>query len=84
MFEGSSFDSLTTFSTTCGVKQGCPLSPLIFVVYYDILFTKVQKLHGPATAFIDNRTAILPFSRLGDLFPIIFDIIGPSRKAPHI
>ena len=74
----------TTFSTTCGVKQGSPLLPLIFVDYYDILLRKVQKQHVPVTAFIDDLTAVLPLSGLGELFPTILDIIRASRMAPNI
>ena len=47
----------TTFSTSCGVKQSYPVSPLIFVVYYNILLRKVQQLHVPVTAFIDDLSA---------------------------
>ena len=74
----------TTFSTTCSVKQSCPLSPLIFVVYYDILLRKVQQLHVSVSAFIDDLTAVLPLSRLGVLFPAILDIIRASKMAPNV
>ena len=73
----------TTFSTTCGVKQGCPLSPLIFVVYYGIVLRKVQALQVPVTAFIDNLTAVLPLSRLGDRLQSISAIISASGMVPN-
>ena len=74
----------TTFSTNCRVKQGYPLSPLLFIVYYDILLRKVQKQHVPVAAFIDDLTAVLPLSRLKDLFPTILDIIKASGMAPNV
>ena len=74
----------TTFSAACMVKHGCPLSPLIFVVYYYLFLRKVHKLHVPVTAFTDDLTAVLPPSRLRDLIPTILDIITASRMTLNV
>ena len=73
-----------SFSTTCGDQQGHPLSPLIFVVYYDMLLRKVQQLHVLVTAFIEDLTAVLPLSRLRVWFLAILDIVRASGMAPTV
>ena len=40
------------FQTTCGVKQGCPLSVLLFQLTFNLLVEAIQDMEP--TAFADN------------------------------
>ncbi len=55
-----------SFVATCGVRQGCPLSPLVFAVCVDILLRRLvdQYVTSKLRAFADDIGMILPNWRL--------------------
>ena len=72
-----------------GVKQGCPLSPIIFIIVYEVYFFKLKShLTSPsstACAFADD--VLLTTHRLEDFYSIHkevsrFEFIGGCRTHP--
>ena len=50
------------FEMQCGIRQGCPLSPLVFAVAVDVLLRRVKRLHPSVTqrAYADDLTMVIP------------------------
>jgi ribonuclease HI len=48
-----------SFGTTCGVKQGCPLAPLLFVCFFNLVLVFLKSKQVPVTAFVDDLTCLL-------------------------
>jgi hypothetical protein len=50
------------FSMDSGIRQGCPLSPLIFAVAMDLLLRRARRLHPDLTirAYADDLAMIVP------------------------
>ena len=50
------------FEVTAGVRQGCPISPLIFAAVVDLLLRRLNRIYCTATlrAFADDIGSILP------------------------
>jgi exonuclease III len=65
------------FGMSRGIRQGCPLSPLIFAVVVDILLRKIGAFledRGLTRAFADDTAAVV--SNFFDDFPRIATIFG--------
>ena len=56
---GTTFPS---FTATSGVRQGCPLSPVLFVAVVDVLLRKLRALLPDAItkAFADDTAMVVP------------------------
>ena len=58
LFDGQSFEG---FPIDAGIRQGCPLSPLIFSLVVDVLLRRIQRLVPSCTtrAFADDIALVL-------------------------
>ena len=55
----------SSFTTTCGIKQGCPLSCLLFISYFQLFLNFLTTtLLLPHVAFVDDVAIILHSSQL--------------------
>jgi hypothetical protein len=53
------------FSTTCGIKQGCPLSCLLFITYFQLFLDFLATTHLlPHVAFVDDVAIVLHASQV--------------------
>jgi hypothetical protein len=72
------------FEMTRGIRQGCPLSPLIFAVVVDILLRKVSECLGPrglTRAFADDTASVVEdffedFPKVAHVFDTYGEISG--------
>ena len=67
------------FNASTGVRQGCPLSPIIFAVVVDILLRKLLYTHASITlrAFADDIGIV--FQRFGDTRAVFADFVAFGR-----
>ena len=75
-FRGSSYED---FLMTAGVRQGCPLSPLLFAVTVDLLLRRLERLFPDVMlrAFADDIGAVIrDLPRDADLLMRTFDDFG--------
>ena len=80
----------TSFIATVGVRQGCPLSPLLFALVTDVLLRKVTANMGPhdiLRAFADDIGAVfrdLPkdAARIIETFKLFGEISGLELNLP--
>ena len=54
-------ERLEGFTMECGIRQGCPLSPLIFAVAMDVLLLRTHRLfpHAMVRAYADDFAVIM-------------------------
>ena len=52
------------FKTSCGIKQGCPLSCLLFISYFQLFLDYLTTQRLPFTAFVDDVALLLPSSQI--------------------
>ena len=52
------------FGTTCGIKQGCPLSCLLFISYFQLFLDYISSLQLPHIAFVDDVAIVLHSSQV--------------------
>jgi hypothetical protein len=71
------------FLLTSGVRQGCPLSPLIFVLSVDILLRTLERIEGITTrAFADDIGMVMDNFSLNYL--VVFDIFQRFAKVSNL
>ena len=76
--DGSSFDG---FEMTSGVRQGCPLSPLLFVFVVDILLRHLEAItkgRDLVRAFADDIGMVVQDTRL--ILSAIFEAFGKFAR----
>jgi hypothetical protein len=68
-----------------GVKQGCPLSPLLFLLIYDPLISKLQKTHVTVRAAADDLAlSCQSLETLIRCFPLINDFTEVSGMGINV
>ena len=68
--------STSTFKTTMGVKQGCPLSPLLFGLYFDRVVEYIKSNTQAADASYVAHLAMLAALYADDVI-----LLAPSPKS---
>ena len=69
------------FEMTRGIRQGCPLSPLIFAVVVDILLRRISRTleeKGLTRAFADDTAAVL--KNFFESMPVVAGLFGEYAR----
>ena len=51
-----------SFTGRTGVKQGCPISPLIYCIIFDLLVSKIPHVKGVTAAYVDDNLFLTSWS----------------------